>query len=178
MSYYLAPSLVKLRDEVNARWPNRDKASDGWIGDPSHSSRASDHNPDWNAGGVVRALDVDKDGIDVDAVLAEVIGDPRVWYVIWDSHIYSRTYNWTKRAYSGSNPHDKHFHVSLVHSRDSENDTSEWLAKPTYTRGPEVDRSLTLLRRALRKVIHPERQRGRAIKAALDSLRSIPRKEK
>src|SRR5690606_29069239 len=60
MSYYLAPSLVKLRDLINQNWPNRDKSSDGWIGDPSHQARKSDHNPDYSAGGVVRAIDVDE----------------------------------------------------------------------------------------------------------------------
>ena len=37
MSYFLAPSLVALRNGVNAKFPKRDKKSDGWIGDPTHS---------------------------------------------------------------------------------------------------------------------------------------------
>lgn len=134
MSYYLAPSLVALRDEVNARWPNRDKGSDGWIGDTSHSARASDHNPDWDFGGVVRAIDIDKDGIDVQAVLDATIGDPRVWYVIFNRRIYSRTYGWTSRAYTGANPHDKHIHVSIAHTRAAETDRSPWL-----TAAPQED---------------------------------------
>jgi hypothetical protein len=131
MSYYLAPSLVALRDEVNARWPGRSKASDGWIGDTSHSARKSDHNPDWDAGGVVRAIDVTKAGIDMGAFLAAVIGDPRVWYVIHDGHIYSRTYGWERRRYTGANKHTIHAHVSIRHGRAYETDTSRWLAAET-----------------------------------------------
>lgn len=44
----LADSLAVLGDEVNAFAPHRNKASDGTIGDPSHASRTSSHNPDVN----------------------------------------------------------------------------------------------------------------------------------
>lgn len=136
-SYYLAPSLAALRSEVDERWPERDRASDGWIGDPGHAARVSDHNPDWSAGGVVRALDVDADGINVRRLLTEVIGDPRVWYVIHNRRIYSRTYDWRALAYLGSNPHTMHVHISLRHSRDAERDTRVWLGdrKPRRSRG-------------------------------------------
>ncbi len=143
-SYYLAPSLAALRSEVDERWPERDKASDGWIGDPSHAARPSDHNPDWSAGGVVRALDIDIDGINVRRLLTELVGDPRVWYVIHNRRIYSRTYDWSARAYTGSNPHTAHVHVSLMHSRAAEETTTVWLGerKPERTRGlPRVDLS-------------------------------------
>lgn len=127
--WYLAPSLVDLRIEVNRLWPNRDRTSDGSIGDASHAARKSDHNPDWDAGGVVRAIDIDKDGIDVQALLDATIGDHRVFYVIWDRHIYSRTYGWKKRPYDGPNPHTKHVHISIQHTRAAETDTSLWFAR-------------------------------------------------
>lgn len=131
-SWFLASSLVKLGTEIDRRWPNRDDSSDGAVGDTSHQARKSDHNPDWNAGGVVRAIDVDKDGINVSALLDAVIGDHRVWYVIWDRHIYSRTSNWEKRPYDGPNPHEHHIHISINHTRAAENDTSAWfVVKPT-----------------------------------------------
>lgn len=134
MTYYLAPSLAALRDEINGRWPKRDKTSDGWIGDTSHAARPSDHNPDWTAGGVVRATDTDKDGIDVGVLIASVLGDPRVEYVIWDRRIASRNYvdedgRWLWRPYDGSNPHDHHIHISIRHTTAAETDTSGWLTK-------------------------------------------------
>lgn len=121
--YFLAPALVVLRDEANKAFPKRDKATDGWIGDPSHQARVSDHNPCWSCGGrsrgIVRALDIDitPDGDPSEdlrlEVLRAVIGDPRVWYVISNGKIYSRTHGWVARVYTGSNPHNGHVHVSL-----------------------------------------------------------------
>lgn len=128
-TWYLAPSLVALRTEINRRWPNRDKASDGAVGDTSHQARKSDHNPDWDAGGVVRAIDVDKDGIDVQELLAAVVRDPRVAYVIWNRRIASATDDgmpWDWEPYNGSNPHDKHIHISIKHTRAAETNTSRW----------------------------------------------------
>lgn len=120
--YFLAPALVALRDETNKAYPKRDKTSDGWIGDASHAARVSDHNPCWvcagRSAGIVRAIDIDvtPDGeplLDLrDAVLRATIGDPRVWYVITDGKIYSRTHGWQARVYTG-NPHAGHVHVSL-----------------------------------------------------------------
>lgn len=118
MSYRLAASLVKLRSQVNDRWPNRDKKSDGWIGDASHNARKSDHNPDWSSGGVVRALDLDKDGIDVEELLNAVVGEPRVAYVIWNRRIWTHAKGW--QPYSGSNPHTGHVHVSIRHTKAAE----------------------------------------------------------
>lgn len=124
--WYLAASLIALGNEINQRWPKRDTASDGAIGDASHQARKSDHNPDWSAGGVVRAIDVDNNGIDVQQLLDATIGDQRVWYVIWDRHIYSRTYGWAKRAYDGADPHTGHIHISINHTKAAETDTSPW----------------------------------------------------
>lgn len=132
--YFLAPSLVALRNEINQRWPGRDKASDGWIGDAAHSARRSDHNPDWDAPGVrrgiVRAIDVDKDGISVEQLLDAVVRDHRVAYVIWNRRIASATDDgtpWDWEPYAGTNPHDKHVHISIKHTAAAETDTSRWL---------------------------------------------------
>lgn len=127
MTAYLAPSLAALRSEADARWPNRDTASDGWIGDPAHAARVSDHNPDPDANDVVRALDLDDDGIDVDALLAAVIGDERVEYVIHNRTIWSRSRDWVPRPYTGSNAHTTHVHVSIRHTPAAEADTRPWL---------------------------------------------------
>ena len=118
-SYHLAPSLKTLRDEINSRWPGRDRTSDGWIGDAAHSARASDHNP--NGRRSVNAIDVDHDGIDCKALVSLLVKDPRVNYVIHDGKIYSRV-----RGFKGSNPHTKHVHVSILQSRAAEQDTRPW----------------------------------------------------
>lgn len=117
MSYFLAPSLIQLRNEINAAHPSRDKTSDGWIGDASHAARASDHNPDYAAGGIVRAIDVDKDGIDVNRLLQICFAHPTwVEYVIWNYGIYTVQNGFRRAAYNGSNPHDKHVHISIRHT--------------------------------------------------------------
>lgn len=141
MSYYLAPSLVQLRDEVNARWPNRDQRSDGWIGDASHQARPSDHNPDYGSGGVVRAIDIDDSGIDRVKLLNEVVGDPRVWYVISHGKIYSVTYGWRASAYTGSNSHHEHVHISIRHTKRAETGTARWFGPKKRTQLPRVDLS-------------------------------------
>lgn len=127
----LAPSLAALFAEINVKWPNRDRTTDGTIGDAAHSARVSQHNPnrdpdDTVPDGMVTAIDVDKDGINVDTLLKAVIGDRRVWYVIWDRHIYSRTNDWRKIPYNGSNPHTSHVHVSLRQTKEACTDIGSW----------------------------------------------------
>lgn len=124
--YYEAPALVKLKEELNALFPDRDKSSDGWIGDAAHNARKSDHNPDYSAGGVVRARDTDKDGIPVDALVQILIKDDRTQYVIWNGHIWSRTHGFTKRVYTGDNKHTAHLHLSLRHDKKYENSRASW----------------------------------------------------
>ena len=117
-TFFLAPSLDKLRDQINERWPNRDKTSDGWIGDPAHSARISDHNPDYSDGGIVRALDVDINGINVDELLAAVVGAPRVAYIIFNRRIWTHAKGW--QTYTGPNPHTGHIHISIAHNNFAE----------------------------------------------------------
>lgn len=124
--YHLSPGLTQLRNEINVAWPNRDKASDGWIGDTAHAARKSDHNPDWDSGGVVRALDVDKDGIDIDALWRTAKDDGRVEYIIWAHHIATRANGFIWARYKGINPHDKHMHISTRHDPHWDNLTVQW----------------------------------------------------
>lgn len=122
MSWRLAAGLVQLRGEVDARWPTRDKRSDGSIGDAAHRRSKSDHNP--NDRGVVRAIDVDVDGIRADWFAEHLrrlgaSGDRRLLnggYVILNRRIASEIGGWGWRAYNGTNPHTSHVHVSV--SRD------------------------------------------------------------
>jgi len=65
----MTPKLCKagqqLRLQVDDSYPDRDRTSDGWIGDARHSARPSDHNPDWKNAvegiAYVRAIDIDRD---------------------------------------------------------------------------------------------------------------------
>ncbi|WP_020385876.1 hypothetical protein [Kribbella catacumbae] len=173
--WYLAASLVALRTEINRRWPDRDKASDGALGDASHAARPSDHNPDWDAGGVVRAIDVDKDGIDVQELLDAVVRDPRVAYVIWNRRIASATDDgqpWDWEPYNGTNPHDKHVHISIKHTKAAETDTTRWFEED------DMPYTETQLRAMMQAEIEEYMKRfwveptgtGTAIRAQLDRI--------
>jgi hypothetical protein len=122
---HLAPSLISLRRRVNELWPKRDKRSDGWLGDASHQARQSDHNPD--AGGMVHALDIDRDGINVPMVLNELIGHPAVEYVIHHGQIWWRGRDWEPKRYTGPNAHESHIHVSIRHTHAAEHWGGTWL---------------------------------------------------
>ena len=124
MAWHLAPSLAQLRREINTRWPNRDKTSDGTIGDAAHSARASDHNP--NSRGSVNAIDIDEDGIDAWGLVALLIADPRVYYVIYEGRIWQRKHGFVPRPYTGINAHRQHIHVSIFQSVAAEQNTAPW----------------------------------------------------
>lgn len=121
---------------INAKYPKRDKTSDGTIGDAAHASRESDHNP-WVivAGiGVVRARDVDKDGVDAPWIVEELrklgqTGDRRLrngGYVIFNRRITKPDFSgWS--VYTGTNPHDHHFHVSFALDQEGFDSTAAWL---------------------------------------------------
>lgn len=124
--WFAAPVALELRDEVNKAYPHRDKSSDGLLGDASHQARKSEHNPCWTCSGrfhgAVVAIDIDIDDGDPGRdlrreLLRELIGDPRVWYVISNGIIYSRTHGWVPRRYTGSNGHFHHVHVSFLMAR-------------------------------------------------------------
>lgn len=142
----LVPCLVALRAEFNAVSLNRDKASDGWLGDAAHRRESSDHNPDEtgrtpyeDADNVdeVHALDVDDSGPWPDAgwfdrtVLAIVERhrlekDDRLQIVIRNRRIASRSWGWTWRPYTGPNPHTEHAHFSARYTSAQEADTRPW----------------------------------------------------
>jgi peptidoglycan hydrolase-like protein with peptidoglycan-binding domain len=141
MAYRLARSLAVFRDEVNARWGGRDKASDGWIGDPAHASRNSDHNPwvkDSRGVGVVRAYDIDSGAganTEIGLWLAEHVrnlgrsGHPalgRGSYVISARRIASPVSGWQWRKYTGANPHVSHTHVSVSLDGGGYDSTQGW----------------------------------------------------
>jgi hypothetical protein len=124
MSYKISAAAGKLRDQVNRKYPNRKKDSDGWIGDARHRATKSDHNPDPKTG-FVRALDIDSDlGADswdvANALRAAAKKDKRISYIIHRKKIASRKLGWAWRPYTGSNPHTSHIHVSFAPAGDTD----------------------------------------------------------
>lgn len=119
---YLALSLARLRSQVKQLWPSRATGADGWIGDAAHQAGVSDHNPDPKTG-VVRALDLTATKAQADRILEATINDPRVHYVIYNRNIWVLG---RKRAYTGSNPHSGHVHISIKHSIAAETNNSDW----------------------------------------------------
>lgn len=124
---YLNRALTNLRAEVDACWPNRDRSSDGWIGDEAHQGTSSDHNPD-PAGqpdaGSVDAWDMDEDGVDVRHIIDRFERHEASQYWIYNREIANRNDGWTRRPYTGSNPHDKHVHFNTRESH--EGSTEPW----------------------------------------------------
>ena len=134
MAWRPADCLIKLRDQIDAAAPRRSKASDGTIGDESHQTRDSDHNP-WvrdDGIGVVTAMDITNDIEDgcscqkiVDALVAS--RDGRIKYIIWNCQIVSSTVKpWTWRPYKGKNKHEKHFHLSVLPEKAKYDSTAPW----------------------------------------------------
>jgi len=128
----VARSLDILLGQVNARFPNRDKQSDGSIGDKSHENRDSDHNP-WYGPGIVTARDYDHDprsGMDCDELTDQLAAgkDPRIKYIIFnrwilDSRPQFNPWKWVR--YNGTNPHTTHMHLS-VRAAPSCDSTDRW----------------------------------------------------
>jgi hypothetical protein len=119
----LAGNLANLRREINARFPKRDKTSDGWIADANHP-KTSDHQPD--ARGVVHAIDVDTDGIDPKLLVRRAIAHPTTKYVIFNRTIWSRTRGFKPCRYTGKDPHTGHVHISGRSGSQFESDRTEW----------------------------------------------------
>lgn len=133
MAWRMAKSLEVLRAQVNAKWPNRDKASDGGIGDAAHSSRTSDHNP--NDQGVVCARDFDTDiaqGFNGRDLAGKLVAskDPRIKYIISEGQICSglgaNHPAWVWRPYNGVNAHRHHMHISVRSPASFYDDTKPW----------------------------------------------------
>lgn len=154
------PVSTSLLNEINAVGDEeRKKAQDGTIGDPAHAQRASDHNRDetGNTGSSsdadsipeVHARDADARGpwkikggaerivqLIVANVRARGHARRRVKYVIyrrriWQWRIVNGEWQFVQAVYTGSDPHDEHFHVSFEYgsgsgSTNPENDTSSW----------------------------------------------------
>jgi peptidoglycan hydrolase-like protein with peptidoglycan-binding domain len=149
-NWRLAHGLEKLRSQVNARWSNRSKESDGAKGDDRHAALPSDHNP---VDGVVHAIDLTHDplhGFDSYAFADMLLKnrDTRIKYVISNRRIGSGDAGpqpWVWRKYTGANPHDHHVHISIKSDAAHFDSTVEWkidggpiIADPNFVPPPPL----------------------------------------
>ncbi len=119
-----ARSLQVLYNQINAAAPYRDTQGgpDGNIGDISHQPHNIYHNP--NPQGVVCALDITHaplTGFDSYEFfdLLHNLKDSRIKYLISNRRIVSSSNSpWVVHHYTGSNPHDKHIHISVGRGPD------------------------------------------------------------
>ena len=130
----MKPKLCKagqqLREQFDDSFPDRDRASDGWIADKRHMLKGtSDHIPTPDTA-VVYAIDVDRDVsgkpkpdlmpdiADQIRILAKT--DKRIKYLIFDSKIASAKSAWRWRTYTGINKHRHHLHISFSSKGDQD----------------------------------------------------------
>ena len=142
-SWVVTRALSALFDAFDEAFPDRDRTTDGSIGDAAHQDRTSGHNPDDTSGSKpeytdsdskaeVRAIDVDKDlrasGVDMQDVVNAIIAEPndrkRLAYMIYNKKMYSAKNGWKPSNYTGSNPHTAHAHFSGDPAYDE--DGSPW----------------------------------------------------
>jgi hypothetical protein len=140
----LTHGLDHLRSSVNARWPGRDKASDGAIGDTAHQASVSGHNPDDTAGSTpewtgdsdstpeVRAWDMDDD-LGEPGTTAQMLVDHLrrlpgfstvIRYMIYNRTMYHERDGFAPTPYTGSSPHTEHIHFSGAWSNAADENTT------------------------------------------------------
>lgn len=144
MAWQVAKGLEAFRDKVNRRWQNRDKKSDGTIGDTAHQSRTSGHNPDDTPGSEpswdgdsdtlqeVRAWDMDKDlgepGTTAQMLVDHLIKLPGlskiIRYIIFNRKMYHSRDNFAPTPYEGDNPHTEHVHFESAWTQEADNNTT------------------------------------------------------
>jgi hypothetical protein len=141
------PASTSLLAEIDFVGPDRGRESDGTIGDSAHRASSSDHNPDDTPGSRTPGSDSDSTaevhardvtdrgpwipGWSMERIVQICRGDRRLQNIIYNRRIWSASWGWTERPYSGSNPHDKHAHFGFRYGSGSgasnpENDTSAW----------------------------------------------------
>jgi hypothetical protein len=122
---------VTLRAQLDARFPGRDKRSDGWIGDAAHSERFSWHNAD--KAGWVWALDLDENfgrgkwrrGRNAKNLAEQLVqyaasglpGSDRVLHIVYEDQVASATVKsqWWRFRGAGYG-HTQHIHITFAPS--------------------------------------------------------------
>ena len=127
------PAAIAVLRQATALFPKRNKASDGLL--PSAAHVKASPNSDHNTGLAVDLTHDPKNGVDCAVIFENLKDDIRVSYLIFSGKIWSRERREEgNRKYTGSNPHNKHLHISIRSAHS--NDTSPWFGflkgKPKY----------------------------------------------
>jgi hypothetical protein len=117
------PAAIAVLRQATAISPSRKKASDGLL--PSAAHIKASPNSDHNTGYAVDLTDDPKNGIDCKDIFEKLKEDERVSYLIFQGKIWSKERaKEGNRKYTGSNPHNKHLHISINDGMGK--DTSPW----------------------------------------------------
>jgi len=117
------PAALAVLRQATALQPKRKKVSDGLLPSAAHIKQSPDS--DHNTGYAVDLTHDPKNGIDCAVIFEKFKEDPRVKYLIFNGKIWSKEKSKLgNRRYTGSNPHNKHLHVSIESTMGA--DTSPW----------------------------------------------------
>lgn len=114
------PAAIAVLRQATAFWPKRNKKSDGLL--PSAAHLKASPNSDHNTGFAVDLTHDPVNGVDCKDIYKRLQADPRVKYLIFSGKIWNQVDG--ERAYTGSNKHNKHLHISI--RPNSGSDTSNW----------------------------------------------------
>jgi len=118
-----SPAAIAVLRQATALFPKRKKLSDGLL--PSLAHQKASPNSDHNTGLAVDLTHDPKVGVDCASIFEKFKEDERVNYLIFQGKIWSRERRKEgNRKYTGSNPHNKHLHISI--NSNLANDTSPW----------------------------------------------------
>ena len=117
------PAAIAVLRQATAIAPLRMKASDGLL--PSNAHLKQSPTSDHNTGLAVDLTHDPKNGIDCAEIFEKLKEDKRVKYLIFKGKIWSKEKSKLgNRRYTGSNPHNKHLHISIKPSMAT--DTNPW----------------------------------------------------
>jgi hypothetical protein len=117
------PAAIAVLRQATAISPSRKKASDGLLPSKAHINQSP--NSDHNTGFAVDLTHDPKHGIDCFDIFEKLKEDVRVKYLIFQGKIWSKEKaKQGNRVYTGSNPHNKHLHISINDGMGK--DTSPW----------------------------------------------------
>ena len=117
------PAAIAVLRQATAISPLRMKASDGLLPSNAHLKQSS--TSDHNTGYAVDLTHDPKNGIDCADIFEKLKEDKRVKYLIFKGKIWSKEKaKQGNRQYTGSNPHNKHLHISIESALST--DTSPW----------------------------------------------------